>query len=64
MLINRRDLESILKVMDKFDLKDEWSGVNIQYKDTPGGYDLSISFGHIINDIVCNISVVVDAETA
>lgn len=57
MLINRRDLEYILKVMDKFNLSEPWDGVTLDYKETNGGYDLSISFGHVLNDIICNIKV-------
>lgn len=57
MLINRRDLQYILKVMDKFSLTEPWDGVTIDHKETTGGYDLSISFGRVVNDVVCSVSV-------
>ena len=57
MLINRRDLEYILKVMDKFNLSEPWDGVTLDYKENAGGYDLSISFGNVLNDVICSIRV-------
>ena len=57
MLINRRDLEYILKVMDKFNISEPWDGVVIDHKETTGGYELSINFAYVLNDVVCRITV-------
>lgn len=62
MLINRRDLEYILKVMDKFKLSEPWNGVEIDYKEQTAGYDLSIGFGDSINGILCHVTVPIDAD--
>lgn len=63
MLINRRDLEYMLKVMDKFGLTMPYDGIAVEYNDHPAGYDLSISFGQVLNDVVCKVSVLIDGET-
>lgn len=57
MLINRRDLEYILKVMDKFKLSEQWAGVTLHYEGRPEGYDLSVSFGDVINSVLCHVNV-------
>lgn len=57
MLINRRDLEYILKVMDKFSMIDPWDGVTIHHQEHPAGYDLSVSFGDLINGTLCRLTV-------
>ena len=62
MLINRRDLQYILTVMDKFNLSEPWDGVNIDHKEQAGGYELTITFGHILNDVVCRVTVPITGE--
>jgi hypothetical protein len=61
MLIIRRDLENILKVMNKFeidhvDLKVE----NDENDNGAGQYDLSIEFTHYVNNTHCRIKVEID----
>lgn len=63
MLIIRRDLETILKVMDRFDMDEQWHGVDLQYQDNGDGYELKIEFGHYVHDIICRVSVVIDQDT-
>jgi hypothetical protein len=63
MLIARKDLESILTVMDKFGLTDEYHGINIEHTPHDGGYDLSIQFSTVISDVLCSVKVVIDSDT-
>lgn len=63
MLIIRRDLETILQVMDRFNLKEEWNSVNLDYTDTVSGYDLKISFFDKVNGIHCTVSVDITKDT-
>lgn len=62
MLINRRDLEYILKVMNKFNLSEPWDGITLDYRETSGGYDLAINFGHVLNGVVCHVTVPITSD--
>ena len=62
MRIIRRDFEYILKVMDKFKLTNEWDSVDLQFNAAETGYTLSVKFADVINEVMCNIEVPIDAE--
>lgn len=57
MLLCRRDLEYIIRVMDKFDRKQAFDGVTIDYKPDVVGYQLSIAFTERIHDVVCRLTI-------
>lgn len=62
MLINRKDFERILEVMDRFNMKKDWDGVRVKYQHRDGGYDLAIEFSTLIHDMVCGISVTIEKD--
>ena len=58
MLIIRHDLENILKVMNKFEI--DLVDLKVENDNGAGHYDLSIEFGHYVNDTHCLIKVEID----
>jgi hypothetical protein len=62
MLLCRRDLEYIIKVMDKFDRKQAFDGVTLDYKQGTGSYELSIAFTHRINGVVCRMTIDIEDD--
>lgn len=62
MRIIRRDFESILHVMDKFKLHNEWDSVDLQFNASECGYSLSVKFADVINGVQCNIEVPIEAD--
>ena len=62
MLINRRDLEYILKVMDKFKLDEPYMGVDIEYNGNEIGYELNVSFGTVMEGIICRVDIPIVAD--
>ena len=63
MLIIRRDLETILELMNRFDMKEQWCSVDFDYKDNAGGYELSVDFPVYLNDVVGRMKVKITEDT-
>lgn len=63
MLIIRRDLETILQVMDRFGATEQVDAVEFIYNDTDSGYDLAIKFSDFVHDVMCDIEVVITPYT-
>ena len=63
MLIIRRDLETILEVMNRFDMTEPCDHFDLQYDDSGDGYEMKIEFGEYVHDIICRVSVVIDQDT-
>ena len=63
MLIIRRDLETILELMDRFDMKEQWCSVGFDYKDNARGYELSVDFPVYMNGVVGRMKVEITEDT-
>lgn len=63
MLIIRRDLETILEVLNRFGLHDKGDGVTLHYTDRTDGYDLSIEFTDFTHDVACRVNVDIGQDT-
>jgi hypothetical protein len=62
MKLIRRDIEFILKTMDKFKLSQEYDAVEFIHAGAPCGYTLSIKFDDYINNVICKVEVPIEAE--
>lgn len=63
MRIVRRDLEYILKVMDKFDLTHESDSVKIRYdEDEIYQYRLFVNVTEVIKHMICNIEIEIEKD--
>ena len=65
MRICRRDLEFMLKVMDKFDLTHDSDSVRIRYEtenEILATYRLYVSFTDVQRNVLCNIEVEIEQD--
>lgn len=63
MLIVRRDLETVLEVLNRFGLHDKGDGVTLHYTDRPDGYDMSIEFCEYRHGVNCRVNVDIGQDT-
>lgn len=62
MILIKRDIDAIVKVMEKFGLQKEWDSVKINYEKTDCGYNLSVNFSIVLHDILCNVEIPIEAD--
>ena len=60
ILLIRRDLNSIVRVLDRFGRTKEGDSIKIEYKQTASGYLLYLHMSEIVNGLICDVTVEID----